>query len=179
MFAKQLLPKDFCFPFGGIYRTCEEWDNIKKHVNTKTENHRTSHAAEVIDLTRSGKKKYGVADAHPSNLKSLQLPFNAWPGALCNQANQPIEQNGELFQHQGKCSSPKYSWIDKRCRNLFVKIIRPVAAGEEVFVNYNYSKHKQTRLGFGYEAKFPKIKSNYSFRKRNNDKKYGDTVIID
>ena len=41
-----------------------------------------------------------------------------------------------------------------------------------------HSKHKQTRLGFGYEAKLPKIQSNYSFRKRDNDRKYGDTVII-
>ena len=173
-----MLPKDFCFPFGGIYRTIDEWQNIKKRVNTRTEVHRTSHAAEVLHFGRTGKKQYGVADAHPSNLRSSQLPYNAWPGAYCNQANQPIDQNGELFQHQGKCSAPIYSWIDKRCRNLFVRIIRPVAAGEEVLLNYNYSKHKQTRLGFGYEAKLPKIQSNYSFRKRDNDRKYGNTVVI-
>ena len=179
MFATTNLPKNFCIPFGGVYRTHKEWWYIEHHVNTRTALHRTSHAASLVHIGRKGKKELGVADAHPSNLRTLQMPFNAWPGAFCNQADQPANQNGELFQHQGKCSAPNYSWIDKRCRNLFVKLTRPVTAGEEVLIDYNYSKHKQTRVGFGYAARIPKIVSNYSFRKRNNDRKYGETIIID
>lgn len=177
--AKKDLPANLCIPFGGMYRTLDEWWYIEHNVNTRTNQHLTSHAASLVHDGRNGKKEGGVADAHPRNISQLQLPFNAWPGAYCNQADKPEDQNGELFQHQGKSKAPTYSWIDKRCRNLFVKLTRPVTAGEEVLINYNYSKHKQTRLGFGYDAKLPKIVSNYTLRRHNNDRKYGETKIVD
>jgi hypothetical protein len=59
------------------------------------------------------------------------IPAGAWPGGYCNQADQPEAQNAELLQHEGKCTAPSYDWMDEQCHNLFVKLKRPVPAGEE------------------------------------------------
>jgi hypothetical protein len=45
--------------------------------------------------------------------------------------DQPEAQNAELLQHEGKCTAPSYDWMDEQCHNLFVKLKRPVPAGEE------------------------------------------------
>jgi hypothetical protein len=178
VFARINLPAGFCFPFGGLYKTLQEWHNITHHVNTTKVLNRTSHASEVV-IVRTGKKKEkGVADAHPSHLVNIHAPFNAWPGAYCNQADQLTDQNAELFSHEGKCTAPRYDFIENKCRNLFVKLLRPVTAGEEIVLDYKYTKHKQTRLGIGYDAKKLKVKSTYSLRKQQKVEKYGETQII-
>jgi hypothetical protein len=178
LFASKDLPPNFCIPFGGVYRTRNEWYSITHHINTRTLFNRTSHSAEAV-RSIGRKREKGVADAHPSNLVERQAPFNAWPGAYCNQADQPEAQNGILVQHDGRCNAPNYEWLDKRCKNLFVKLLHPVIAGEEILIDYGYSKHKQTRLGFGYDAKKQKVKSSYTLRKRKHDIKYGETQIVD
>jgi hypothetical protein len=71
--------------------------------------------------------------------------------------------------------------MDEQCHNLFVKLKRPVPAGEEILVDYAYSARKQTVLGFGFKAKRPKINSEYELRPRHHVSgwKYGDVEIRD
>ena len=119
-----------------------------------------------------------MLDAHPRIMQARKVPPGAWPGGFCNQADQVTEQNAELLQHEGCCTAPAYDWMDEQCHNLFVKLTRPVSAGEEILVDYAYSANWQTRLGFGFDAKRPKVASEYVFRPRKKAGKYGDVKIV-
>ena len=178
LIAKKELPKDLCIPYGGIYRTHEEMTAISKHSN-ENGYRRISHGAEVEVKGARGKKEQGMMDAHPQLLQERGVPEGAWPGGYCNQANRREDQNADLLQHDGKCDALPYAYMDDKCRNLFVKLRRPVAVGEEILVDYGYSVTRQTRWGFGFDAKLPKVKSDYTLRKRKPMKKYGETQIIE
>jgi hypothetical protein len=176
--AKKALPQDLCIPYGGIYRTNEEMTAISRHCNEKGY-HRISHGAAVEVKGDRGKKEWGMMDAHPQLLQERGVPEGAWPGGYCNQANRREDQNADLLQHDGKCDVPPYAHMDDRCRNLFVKLKRPVTAGEEILVDYGYSVTRQTQWGFGFDAKLPKVISDYTLRQRKPKEKYGETQIIE
>lgn len=176
--AKKALPQDLCIPYGGIYRTSKQMDAISRHCNDKGYR-RLSHGAAVEIKGDKGKREWGMMDAHPQLLQERGVPEGAWPGGYCNQADCREDQNADLLQHDGKCNVPPYAHMDDRCRNLFVRLNRPVAAGEEILVDYGYSVTRQTRWGFGFEAKLPKVTSDYVLRQRKPMKKYGETQIID
>ena len=143
LFAKVDLPTNFCIPFGGVYRPCFEWQRIEKHRN-QAEYTRNSYAVSVTLTDENGTKEEGVMDAHPKVLENLSgAPSNAWPGANCKQALQEQHQNADHFQNEGQFSAPSYEWMDEKCRNLFVKLKRPIKVGDEILVNYNYSKTRQ------------------------------------
>ena len=122
-----------------------------------------------------------MIDAHPQLMQDRGIPAEAWPGGYCNQADRSEDLNAELLQHDGKCDVPTYQWMDDRCRNLFVKLRRPVRSGEEILVDYRYSARRQTLWGFGPLAKHPKVPlaSNNNLRPRNiKAGPYGEMQII-
>ena len=176
--AKKALPQDLCIPYGGIYRPKRKMDSLSRHCNEKGYR-RISHGAAVEVKGLQGKKEWGMMDAHPQLLQERGIAEGAWPGGYCNQANHRDEQNADLLQHDGKCDVPPYLHMGERCRNLFVKLSRPVTAGEEILVDYGYSVTRQTRWGFGYDAKLPKETSDYTLRQRKPMPKYGETQIVD
>jgi len=175
--AKKNLPRNLCIPYGGRYRTPQEWKHIYKHSNDGGIR-RVSHAAQVECITDDGEVEWGVLDAHPSLMQQHQVPAGAWPGAYCNQGDTRAELNGKLLQHDGRCTAPAYEWMDDRCRRLFVQLTRPVLAGEEILVEYGYSADRQTRWGFGPKANLSLVESAYAFRPRTKVGKYGDTQIV-
>ena len=171
------LPKDLCIPYGGVYRNQQEVETQVRHCNDGMQ-HRLSHSASVECLNKEGIKEKGMMDAHPKIMKNRGVPPGAWPGGYCNQADFPETQNADILQYYGTCEAPKYEWMDEQCHNLFVKLRRPVRAGEEVLVDYGYSASRQTRWGFGFKAKRVKLNSEYTFRPRTKTEKYGVTRII-
>ena len=180
LFAKKDLPRNLCIPYGGIYRSPQEQATLVRHCNDR-DRHLTSHGASVRKKTAEGTHEWGMQDAHPRIMHERGIPAGAWPGGYCNQADQPEAQNAELLQHEGKCTAPSYDWMDEQCNNLFVKLKRPVPAGEEILVDYAYNARKQTILGFGFKAKRPKVNSEYELRPRRHapGRKYGDIEIRD
>ncbi len=94
----------------------------------------------------------------PGLVVTATKPFRAktWTQTCCNT--------------MGSARSPRTNgWLDDRYRNLFVKLRRPVRAGEEIFVEYGYSARRQTLWGFGPLAKYPKVPfaSKSNLRPRN------------
>ena len=176
--AKKALPEDLCIPYGGIYRTPQELETLSRHWNDRNR-HLTSHGASVTRVNAEGKREWGMMDAHPRVMQTRKVPPGAWPGGYCNQADRPEDQNADLLQHEGNCTAPAYEWMDGQCNNLFVKLKQPVGAGEEILVNYAYSANRQTRRGFGFDAKRPKVESDYEFRPRKRTGKYGEIEIVD
>eukprot|EP01036_Dinobryon_divergens_P029992 gene29992-39172_t len=158
--AKKDLPKDLCIPYGGIYRTPQELKSLSRHCNDR-DRHLTLYVAAVSCTNTDGVLEWGALDAHPRVMQARKIPLGAWPGSFCNQADQPTEQNAELLQHEGSCATPAYEWMDEQCHNLFLKLKRPVRAGEEILVDFAYSARRQTRLGFGFDARRPKVESEY------------------
>ena len=75
-----------------------------------------------------------MLDAHPAIMEARGVPQGAWPGGYCNQANTAAEENAVLLQHDGKSAAPAYAWMDGKCRNLFVRLKRPIKTGEELWV---------------------------------------------
>ena len=149
-----------------------------RHCNDGRHYHRISHCAAVEIDGNNGEKEWGCMDAHPRLMEECGIPFGAWPGGYCNQANNEEELNAILLQHGGKCTAPAYEYLDDRCRTLFIQTRRPVVAGEELLVDYGYSATRQTQWGFGLKAKVPRVKSKYAFRPRTTKtRKYGDTII--
>jgi hypothetical protein len=74
-----------------------------------------------------------------------------------------------------------YQWMDDRCRNLFVKLRRPVHSNEEILLDYRYSARRQTLWRFGPLAKHPKVPlaSKSKLRPRNiKAGPYGEMQII-
>eukprot|EP01036_Dinobryon_divergens_P040818 gene40818-54025_t len=138
LFAKKDLPRNLCIPYGGIYRSPQEQATLVRHCNDR-DRHLTSHGASVRKKTAEGTHEWGMQDAHPRIMHERGIPAGAWPGGYCNQADQPEAQNAELLQHEGKCTAPSYDWMDEQCNNLFVKLKRPVPAGEEILVDYAYN----------------------------------------
>ena len=175
--ARKDLPAGLCIPYGGVF--CPRWEQkaAEKHCNDNGE-HLTSHGAAARCKDAAGKTVWGMMDAHPRHMRERKVPEGAWPGGFCNQADRREDQNADLIQHDGKCTAPAYDWMDARCCNLFVKLNRSVSAGEEILVDYRYSRSKQTRLGVGFDAKRPRVVSDYSFRKRKPIGKYGETQLI-
>ena len=110
------------------------------------------------------------------------IPAGARPGGYCNQADRSEDLNAEdLLQQDGKCEVLTHQWMDDRCRNLFVKLRRPVRAGEEILVDYRYSARRQTLWGFGPLVKHPKVPlANKSNLRARNIKAgpYGEMQII-
>jgi hypothetical protein len=139
LFAKMDLPKDLCIPYRGVYVNPQEKETLVRHGNE----------AEVQCVGEGGEEEWRMMDAHPQLMQDRGIPAGAWPGGYCNQANQSEDLNADLLQHDGKCKVPTYQWMDDRCRNLFVKLRRPVRAGEEILVEYGYSARRQTLWGFG------------------------------
>jgi len=55
-----------------------------------------------------------------------------------------------------------------------------LTAGEELLVDYRYTVMRQTLWGFGLEAKFPMVISQYTLRLlQTKAGKYGKTQIIE
>ena len=177
LFAKKDLPQNLCIPYGGIYRTPQEHASLVRHSNDR-DRHLTSHGASVRIKNAEGAYEWGMQDAHPRIMQERKIPAGAWPGGYCNQADQPEAQNAELLQHEGICTAPVYAWMDEKSHNLFVKLKRPVPAGEEILVDYAYSARKQTVLGFEFKARRPKVTSEYEFRPRKKVGKYGDIQVV-
>jgi len=179
LIAKVDLPKDLCIPYGGIYLNPQEMETLVRHCNDGTRYHRISHGASVACRGPRGETEWGMMDAHPQLMQERKIPLGAWPGGYCNQADRKGDLNADLLQHDGKCEVPSYSWMDERCRNLFVKLRRPVRAGEEILVDYGYSSARQTRWGFGLLAKHPKVPLDCVLRPRSAKVgKYGDMRVV-
>ena len=174
---KVAKPADFCIPYGGRYRDPQEKETMIRHSNDGKYHRRISHCATVEIIGSHGEKERGCMDAHPRVMGEQGIPAGAWPGGFCNQANNKLELNAVLLQHEGKCTAPRYEYLDDRCRYLFIKTTKPVAAGEELLVDYGYSVTRQTLWGFGLKAKQPKIRSEYVFRPRTRTEKYGAAKI--
>jgi hypothetical protein len=176
------LPKDLCIPYGGVYVNPQEKETLVRHGNEGKRYHRISHGAEVQCVGEGGEEEWGMMDAHPQLMRDRGIPAGAWSGDYCNQANQSEDLNADLLQHDGKCKVPTYQWMDDRCRNLFVKLRRPVRAGEEILVEYGYSARRQTLWGFGpLLAKHPKVPlaSKSNLRPRNvKTGPYGEKQIF-
>ena len=98
--------------------------------------------AAIERINNDGTKEWGMLDAHPAIMEARGVPQGAWPGGCCNQANTAAEKNAVLLQHDGKSAAPAYAWMDGKCRNLFVRLKRPIKAGEEILVDYGYSAHR-------------------------------------
>jgi len=179
--AKMDLPKDLCIPYGGVYLDRQEMETLVRHCNDGKRHHRTSHGASVECQGPGGVKEWGMMDAHPLLMKQRNIPAGAWPGGYCNQTDRIEDLNADLLQHDGTCAVPAYEWMDGRCRNLFVRLRRPVRAGEEILVDYGYSAARQTRWGFGPLAKHPKtpLASKQNLRPRSiKTRVYGEVQII-
>ena len=100
-------------------------------------------------------------DAHPQLMRDRGIPVGAWPGGYCNQADRVEDLNADLLQHERKCNAPVYQCMDDSCHTLFVRLRQPVREDEEIFVDYRYSRRRQTLWGFGPLAKRPKMHSEY------------------
>ena len=68
--------------------------------------------------------------------------------------------------------------MDDRSRLLFVQLMWPILAGEDILVDYSYSADRQTRWGFGPKANLPSVKSEYAFQPQTKFGKYGETQIV-
>ena len=181
LFAKIDLPKDLCIPYGGVYVNPQEKETLVRHGNEGKRYHRIWHGAEVRCVGEGGTEEWGMMDAHPQLMQARGIPAGAWPGGYCNQADRSEDLNADLLQHDGKCTVPMYQWMDDRCRNLFVKLRRPVRAGEEILVEYGYSARRQSLWGFGPLAKRPKVPlaSKSNLRPRNvKTGPYGEMQIF-
>ena len=171
--ARENLPEGLCIPYGGIFRSRQEAINIAKHNNRGAER-RNSHGAAFEITGENGRKEYCMVDAHPTIMQDRDIPYGAWPGAFCNQADLPQQVNAELFQHDGECRVPHYEYMDTRVRTLFVRTLRAISAGEEILIDYAYSAVRQTRWGFGPRAQKRESEVVYTLRQRDPKRvKYG------
>jgi len=180
IFPKLLLRKKFSFPYCGVWRTEQERRSMAKH-NNEGKLHRNSHVAQYEGINADGKLEMGIVDAHPDIRVAMGYPRGAWPGSCCNQANRVEDVNAELVQHDGYCAAPVYPYTDERCNRLFIRLLRDVQVGEEILVDYGYSKRQQTIWGFGPDAKSKiRVASDYSLRKKDKaPTKYGVETIFE
>eukprot|EP01036_Dinobryon_divergens_P037246 gene37246-48693_t len=181
LFAKKDLPKDLCIPYGGIYRSPQEQKTLVRQSNDR-DRHLTSHGASVRKQTAEGTHEWGMQDAHPRIMQERESRQQGrGQAATVTKSTSLRRTNAELLQHEGRCTAPSYDWMDEQCHNLFVRLQRPVLAGEEILVDYAYSARKQTVLGFGFKAKRPKVSSEYELRPRchASGKEYGEVEVRD
>ena len=117
---KVAKPGGFCIPYGGRYKDPQEKETMIRHCNDGKHYHRISHCSAVEIDGSNGEKEWGCMDAHPRLMEECGIPFGAWPGGYCNQANNEEELNAILLQHGGKCTAPAYEYLDDRCRTLWL-----------------------------------------------------------
>ena len=155
LFATRKLPKGYCIPLGGIWRSYPEVVSIGKHPDR----HYPMASAYFVayrrpQLTEKGKRKRtegGVLDTHPLLAFQLGLPFFCWPGGLVNSRNAGEPKNCALeCKTEVKGRFPTYP--HHVANPVFVETIRIVEAGEELLMDYNYSAQTQKRRGFGPQS---------------------------
>jgi len=140
--TSRLVPGDI-FPYGGIYIDDAVWmQNQQKNAGRIV-----NYTGYMID---SGFNKEGLAvawlDGHPRHYP-CGAPNNGWPGTMVNEPDVGGSPNAELVLIDLTNTTPKYPHICSNM-NVFVCARKVIEPGEEVTVDYGYSRRVYARLGY-------------------------------
>jgi hypothetical protein len=95
-------------------------------------------------------------DAHPRLLTERGENPLLWIGAYCNQANTVQERNAQIsfVRTREQKTRPRRNNVDHTI-SICIRIIKPIAAGEQILVNYGYDVQAQMdyKLGYTYHHK--------------------------
>jgi hypothetical protein len=139
----QNLSPGFMIPFGGHFRndkTC-----IENALKNSGKNNHTRYLVESL-FDKDG-KAVAWLDAH-ERLYNIGVPKNkyAWIGSLVNEPGMGEKCNSELVWIRGS-RRPKYPHMCNNM-NVFLKVIMTIQCGEEILVDYRYSKTSYKKLGY-------------------------------
>lgn len=141
--ATQNLSPGCLIPFGGLFRRDETC--IENAFKNSGKNDYTRYLI-VSQFNKDG-KAVAWLDAHDRlyNMGVKKAKF-AWIGSLVNEPGMGEFCNSELVWIEG-LKRPKYPYMCKNM-NVFLQVLTTVRVGDEILVDYQYSKTSYKKLNY-------------------------------